>query len=56
MHSEPVYDDQYMKTNAKTFSEVNKTLFDGHKISGARIEYTCLDCISIDSVLKVDKI
>ena len=30
-------------------------MFDGDKIHGERIEYTCLACISIDSVLKVDK-
>ena len=55
LHSEPVYDDQYVKTKVKTFSEVTKTLFDGDRIPEQRIEYTCLACISIDSVLKVDK-
>ena len=32
-----------------------KTLFDGGEIPKERIGYTCLACISIDSVLKVDK-
>ena len=31
LHSEPVYDDQYIKAKVKTFSEVFKTLFDGDK-------------------------
>ena len=35
--SEPIYDDQYIKTKAKTFSEIIKTLFDGDKIPEERI-------------------
>ena len=31
LHNEPVYDDQYIKTKVKTFSEVIKTLLDGDK-------------------------
>ena len=38
----------YIKIKIKTFSEVIKTIFE-------RVEYSCLACISIDSVLKVDK-
>ena len=30
-------------------------MFDGNKIPEERVEYTCLACISIDSVLKLDK-
>ena len=32
-----------------------KTLFDGNEIPKERIEYACIACISIDSVLKVIK-
>ena len=32
-----------------------KSLFDGNKIPKERIEYVCIACISVDSVLKVDK-
>ena len=49
-----IYDDQYIKTKVKTFKMV-KTLFDGDKISEEKIEYECIPCISIDSVLKGDK-
>ena len=55
LYSEPIYDDTYIKNKVKTFSEVIKTLFDGDKIPEERIEYACVACISIDSVLKVDK-
>ena len=54
-HSEPNYDDSYIKTKVKTFSEMIKTLFDGDKLPEERIEYACIACISIDSVLKIDK-
>ena len=31
-----------------------RTLFDGDKMPEERIEYTCIACISVYSVLKVD--
>ena len=55
LHSEPIYDDSYTKTKVKTFSEVIKTIFDGDKIPEERVEYACLACISINSVVNVDK-
>ena len=55
LHGEPIYDDSYIKTKVKTFSDISKTLFDGNKIPKERIEYASIACISIDSVLKVDK-
>ena len=54
-HSEPIYDDQYIRTKVKTFSEMIKTLFDGDKIPEELIEYACIACISVDSVLRIDK-
>ena len=54
-HSEPIYDDSYIKTKVKTFSEMIKTLFDGNEIPNERVERVCIACISVDSVLKVDK-
>ena len=55
LSSDPIYDGSYIKTNIKTFSEVIKTLFDGGEIPKERVEYACIPCISIDSVLRVDK-
>ena len=55
LSSDPIYDGSYIKTKAKTFSEVIKTLFDGGEIPKERVQYVCLACISIDSVLGVDK-
>ena len=55
LNSEPIYDDQYIKTKVKTFSEVVKTLFDGNEIPKEKIEYSCITRISVDYVLKVDR-
>ena len=55
LSSDPIYDDQYIKNKVKAFSQSIKTLFDGDKIPAERTEYTCLACISIDSILKIDK-
>ena len=54
-HSEPIYNDSYIKTKVKTFSEMIKTLFDGNDILKERIEYVCIACIIVDSVLKIDQ-
>ena len=55
LSSEPTYDDQHIKTKVKTFSDIIKILFDGNEIPKERIEYVCIPCISVDSVLKLDK-
>ena len=51
-HSEPIHDDTYIKSKRKTFSEMIKTLFDENEIPKERVEYVCIPCISINSVLK----
>ena len=54
-YSEPIYDYKYFKTKVKTFSNVINTLFSGDEIPKEKIEYACIACIPIDSVLKVNK-
>ena len=54
-YSEPIYDDSYIKNKVKTFSEIVKALFSGYEIPKERVEYACIERISFDSVLKVDK-
>ena len=56
LSSDVIYDGQYIKRKVKTISEVIETMFDGDKIPKERVEYLCISCISIDSVLMVDKI
>ena len=47
-------DGQYIKTKVKTFKMI-KTLFDNDKIPEERVEHECIPCISVDSVLKIEK-
>ena len=53
MGSDPIYDGSYIKTKVKTFSEVIEIMFDGGEIPKEKMDYVCLACISIDSVLKI---
>ena len=55
MHSEPIYDDKYIKTKVKAFSSIINTLFTENEIPKERVHYVCIPAISIDSVLRVDK-
>ena len=54
LNSDVIYNDQYIKTKVKTFKMV-KTLFDNDEIPEERIEYECIPCISVDSVLRMEK-
>ena len=42
-----IYDDQYIKTKVKTFKVI--------KTPEEKGEYECISCISVDSVLKIEK-
>ena len=54
-HSQPLYDDKYIKTKEKTFNNSINTLFSGDEIPKERNHYVCISAICIDSVLKADK-
>ena len=54
-HSQPIYDDKYIKNKVKTFSSMINTLFSGNEIPKERNHYICIAAICIDSVLKVDE-
>ena len=54
-HSQPIFDDKYLKTKVKTFNNTINTLFSGDKIPKERIHYLCISAICIDSVLRKDK-
>ena len=53
-HSQPIYDDKYIKTKVKTFSSLINTLFSGKKRK-KRNHYICIAAICIDSVLRIGK-
>ena len=55
IHSQPIYDDKYIRTNVKAFSSMVNTLFSGNEIPKERNHYICITVVFIDSTLRVDK-
>ena len=53
--SKPVQNQKYFKTKVREFDSVIKTNFLGNEISKENIHYTCIVCITIDSVIKIEK-
>ena len=53
--SEPVYESKYLKAKVREFDCVIKTNFLGNDMAKENLHYTCITCITIDSVLRIDK-
>ena len=54
-HSMPVYDEEYIKAKVREFNGVVKTNFLGDEIPKKNVHYTCIVCITIDSVMRIEK-
>ena len=54
-HSEPVYKYKYLKTKVRQFDGVIKTNFLGEGMPKENMYYTCIACITIDFVLRINK-
>ena len=54
-HSKPVYDQKYLKAKVREFDGMIKTNFLGNKVPKENINYTCIACVTIDSVMRMDK-
>ena len=54
-YSEPVYEYKYLKAKVREFDGVIKTNFLGNDIPKENMHYTCIACITIDSVMRIDK-
>ena len=54
-HSEPVYEYRYLKAKVREFDGVIKTNFLGNDMPKENMYYTCIACITIDSVMNFDK-
>ena len=50
----PVYD-EYIKAKVREFNGVVKTNFLGDEIPKENVHYTCIVCITIDSVMRIEK-
>ena len=54
-HSEPIYEQKYLKAKVREFDDVIKTNFLGNDMPKENMHYTCIAYITIDSVLKIGK-
>ena len=54
-HSGPVYEYKYLKAKVREFNGVIKTNFLRNDMPKENTYYTCIACITIDSVLKIGK-
>ena len=54
-HSEPIYENKYLKVKVREFNGNIKTNFLGNNVPKENTYYTCIACINIDSVLKMNK-
>ena len=54
-HSMPVYDETYIKAKAREFDGKIKTNFLGDEVPKENMYYPCIACITIDSVMRMDK-
>ena len=51
----PVYDLRYLKTKVREYDGKIKTNVLGNGVSNKNTQYTCICCITIDSVLRIEK-
>ena len=54
-HSEPVYEYKYLKAKVREFDGIIRTNFLGNGIPKENIYYSCIVCVTIDSVSTIDK-
>ena len=54
-HSMPVYNEKYIKAKVREFNGVIKTNILGDKIRKENMHYICITCITIGSVIRMEK-
>ena len=55
LDSMPVYNEKSVKAKVREFNGVIKTNFLGDEIPKESMHYTCIACITIDSVMRMEK-
>ena len=53
-HSQPIYEQKYLKAEVREFDGMIKTNFLGSDVPRENMHYTCITCITIDSVMKIN--
>ena len=51
----PIYDEKYIKAKVREFNGLNKTKFLVDEIPEESMYYTCIACITTDSVMRMEK-
>ena len=54
-HSMPVYNEKYLKAKVREYDSLIKTNFLGNDVPKENMHYTCIACITIDSVMRMEK-
>ena len=54
-HSEPVYEYKYLRVKVREFEGIIKTNFLGNGVPKENMHYTCIACIAIGYVMRIDK-
>ena len=54
-HSKPVYEYRYLKAKVRKFDRVIKANFLDNNVPKENMYYTYIACITIDSILRIDK-
>ena len=54
-HRKPVYEYKYLKAKVREFDGVIRTNCLGNDVPKEYMRYTCIACITIDCVMKIDK-
>ena len=54
-HSESIYEQKYLKAKVREIDGVIKTNFLGNDMPKQNMCYTCIACITIDSIMSMDK-
>ena len=54
-HSQPIYENKYLKAKIREFDGDIKINFLGNNLPKENTYYTCIACITIDSVKKMNK-
>ena len=54
-HTTPVYDEKHIKAKVREFSDVIKKKFFSDEVPKENEHYTCIACITIDSVMRMEK-
>ena len=55
LHSDPVYEYKCLKTKVREYDGVIKTNILDNGMPKENMHYTCIACITIDSVMKIDE-